>query len=318
MKGIILLPEIYCGGYLSIDTYKPLLNLIQKEYNFDLLICNDIDIKKLKTYDVVFTLKSPQKVEPMLMSNLVNLSKSIKLITYFTDIHEVLNPNTENHEEINKEYHYRMHKMMDRADRIIYAYDEKFREKWGEYIEKALWLPQFVGYSDYANSLPFNETPVLRCLASGASGYYYPFRTYIMNNFKEYCHILKHPGYEKNIEEIKSGGFKVAEDFLNVLHQFICGLSTVSIIKYVLMKHFEIPAVGSLLLSNWCTDLDKLGFKSGVNYIRIDVNNFRDVVKTIIEYPKNFESIRRNGRDFVLKNHTVYNRLPIIKKAIEE
>lgn len=311
MKGCILIPEIYSNSYASVGTYLPLFDLIENNLEFDRIICNDIEPKKLHKYDVVMTFKSPQKNATWLMKSLHKLPRDIKLIGYFVDLHDKV-------DRTSTRLFRRSEILMERCDKIIYAYDEAFKNRWSQFVEKSEWFPQFVPYSGYAKSLPFNQTPIDRCLVSGAISGFYPLRRYVNNNYKNLINLLKHPGYEKNIDEATQHGFRTKYSFLNALHQHICCLSSCSITKYTLKKHFEIPAVGSLLLSDSCEDMENLGFKPSVNYVEVNITNFRDIMTTIMSYPNSFDQIRMNGRKFVLDNHTEFHRFEQFKRILSE
>jgi len=316
MKGCLLIPEVYSGNFASFETYLPLFELIENNLGFDRIVCNDISPTKLKKYDVVMTFKSPQKNEPDLMKSLYKLPKSQKLIGYFIDLH----PWHEKfkREEENNKFFEASEKLMERCDRIMYAYDEAFRNMWPQFVKKAEWFPQFVGNSDYSRRLPMNENPKNKCLVSGALGFYYPLRQTVLKKYGNFVENLNHPGYKIKTEEALRAGFKFKYDFLNTLYQYRCCLSSCAIVRYTLMKHFEIPSVGSLLLSDSCEDMKKLGFVHSVNYIHVDALNFGEVMSAIISYPGSFDHIRFNGRKFVLSNHTEYHRFEQFKRMLSK
>jgi len=250
------------------------------------------------------------------MKSLYKLPKSQKLIGYFIDLHpwhEVFK-----REEQNKKFFEATEKIMERCDRIMYAYDEAFRNRWSQFVEKAEWFPQFAGNSDYTRKLPMNNNPRNKCLVSGALGFYYPLREHFLKNGNGFVEMLKHPGYKISISDAVKKGFKLKYNFLNTLYQYRCCLSSCAIVKYTLMKHFEIPSVGSLLLSDSCEDMKKLGFVPSVNYVEIKNRNFKETLQAIFSYPKSFDNIRIAGRKFVLENHTEFHRFEQFKRMLEK
>ena len=77
-------------------------------------------------------------------------------------------------------------------------------------------------------------------------------------------------------------------------------MSDCSVFGYVVGKYIEIPASGSLLVANYTPDLDVLGFRDGVNYVKVNEENVEKKLRMIISNPEDFEDIRKNGREFVL------------------
>jgi hypothetical protein len=316
MKGVIIIPEEYYGK-ISHMIFEPLFKLIRDNLGFEQMVMGKFSKNKVEKYDIVVILKTPQKSHPNSLEGIENLTKSKKLVCYFSDVHPNIHP-VKN--EDNVLFTERANKVLKRADLIFYSYKEAFLKFWYQYQHKAVWLPHFVGYPEFAKSLPFNNERNVKVLLSGANGFYYPLRKFAISNPHTLRNlmILKHPGYNIKTESANVDGFFIGTKFYKELNNFYSAISCTSILNYTLMKHFEIPSVGTLLLSDVCSDMNDLGFIPSVNYIQIDMSNMIEILQNVKEFHKNFDNVRKNGRQFVLENHTVYHRFETFKKVLEE
>lgn len=313
MKGTIIIPKIFDYSYVAHKRYIPLFKLCEKEMGFKILVTTHIDINSpdILDNDVILAFKLPEKCYSNLMPNLSQLDKRVKLITYHTDIHSEETTRYTGHT-----FRLFMNKMLTRADKILCSYDYAFKKLWPKYVNKYEFFPQFFSpYSDF-KKLEINQHPINKCLLSGAMGnFYYPLRTHILNHIhKAPISYLPHPGYTRK----EHPGAKIGYEFVKEIHNHACAIATSSNLNYVVVKYFEIPATGCLLLANQTPDLIKLGFKNGIHYIEIDRKNCLDKIKYVVEHPKEFEKIRQAGRELVLEHHSEINRFNKLKEIIEE
>jgi len=308
-KGCILIPDfsVYCLNpgtlYCRYGAYIPLFQLIEKNLGFKSIVLKENNFEELYDYDVIITFTFPCRVSYSFEKNIYKLSKDVKIIGYFTDLFNSLRRRKS-----------RFNILMERCDKIVYTYDEAFKNRWPQFIEKAEWVPQFLSLSDYVKNLKINENPINKCLVSGRTRRrHYPLRSFVSKHLRQNDNIdfLKHPKYIKNEALIKY-------DYLNFLHKYRCCLSSCSAFKCVVRKNFEIPSTGSILLSDTCEDMKKLGFIPSVNYVDVNKENFEKKVRDILNHPEDYEHIRENGRKFVLENHTEYHRFEQLKRIIEE
>jgi len=307
MKGCIFIPNLRGGsGYCGYGAYVPLFELIEKNLGFERIIWQDADsFKKLYDYDVVITFRFPSHLKVFQSEDIVfNLPKNIKVIGYFVDMHRTASTKTRRK---------RFSKLMERCDKIVYTYDEAFKNRWPQFIEKAEWIPQFLSLSDFVKKMPENINPINKCLISGAiRKKYYPLRFFASKYLSKdnLIDILKTPKFTKKP--------LIKYDYVSHLHKYLCCLSSCSIYKYTVRKNFEIPSTGSILLSDTCEDMKKLGFIPSVNYVEVNEENLEKTIKDIINHPEDYEHIRENGKKFVLENHTEYHRFEQFKRIIEE
>ncbi len=85
-------------------------------------------------------------------------------------------------------------------------------------------------------------------------------------------------------------------------------------------KYFETAAAGSLLFAQATDDLPRLGFQDGENCIIFSQANFRSRVETYLADHANerWLSIRRMGREFIRKRHTISVRLDMLEVHVRQ
>jgi len=313
MNGLILIPNTFAHSYAVIGMYLHFFGLFKDRMDFKIQVCKDcsIDSLEIQRADVIIVFKSPEKRNISVMSNMSNLPKSKKLIAIFADMHggsnDIGNPKS------NIPFRNKMIKMLDRADKILCPYDYFFKKHWPQYENKYEFFPQFITPLRYFNSLKINDKPIMKCILSGRLYLpFYPLRVWIDQQKSQYVETLPYPG------SVNKNNIKVGEDYVKELHKYFCGVTTPSILNYVVGKYFEIPAVGSLLLASYSPDLDRIGFVENKHYVKIDKDNFFTTLNNVLKNPEKYENIRKEGRKFVLENHTDENRFNQLKQIIKE
>ena len=195
--------------------------------------------------------------------------------------------------------------MFERCDLIISFAYEYFAKIYIQFLSKYKFVPKsFAPHGRYAQFL-FNDKPKMKCLLSGSlNNDVYPLRSLIVN--KHHVDIEhKPPTY-------------VGDDYAKLLHSYFCCVTSASIFNYVLAKYFEIAATGSLLLANETKDSKRLGFIPNKHYIPITKDNVFTKIEQCLENPANYNTIRREGMEFVRKNHSVVNRIEQLKRIFDE
>jgi hypothetical protein len=166
----------------------------------------------------------------------------------------------------------------------------------------------FVPYScddKYITDIEFNKTPINKILVSGCSlPNHYPFRYYVANLSDVRFEVLKHPGYDTNIQSSEQC---VGKNYFKRLNQYICCFTDASQYRYILLKNFEICGSGSLLLTDTAiqSEMENLGFKDNVNCIFCNKNTLLEKVSFILD-PNNkytIDQIRKNGMELVRTRH---------------
>jgi len=299
MKGIIFFPP-------GIGNPVEKARLLAQYLNFELRLADDCDPQQLKAegIDIVINLGRPNNNHPHSMRGLVKLDKDIKLISYFWDLHF-----------LNKKFLPLMSNVLERSDKILCSYDENFRRLWSQYLYKYECMPHFVSPYESYTQLPYNNKPIMKALLTGTIiEWWYPLRCFIRDLNYHYIDILPRSG--SSLYPAKTD--LIGDDYIRELNKYFCSIATSTRFKRVTIKHFEIAATGALLLADYVEGLKSIGFIENKHYVRIDKDNVKAVIKDVIENPERYEKIRREGREYVLKNHTILNRVKQFKRIIKE
>jgi hypothetical protein len=93
----------------------------------------------------------------------------------------------------------------------------------------------------------------------------------------------------------------------NVRSAFTCS----SVMRYTLMKYFEIPGSGALLFGETTPEFYDLGFRDQEHYVSVTPDNFKERFSYYLsrEGHQEAERIRRTGYAFVHSNHTWKQRI---------
>lgn len=231
-----------------------------------------------------------------------------KVVVFLRDVH------TRN----NLRYIEVMKKLLDRADLILSFSNEHFAKTWHGYKDKHMFFPIYFAPTDRFYRV-FDSTLDMRrnkCLVPGmiCQGVY-PLRYQAANDPILCCERMsKHPNYDKLTGE---DGFCIRQNYADKLHLYCCALTDGSEFHYALQKHVEIPACGTLLLSDGFTDLYNLGFVPDVNFVEINSENLQETVLSVTSNPKRYQVIADNGKTLVVTNHTVERALIRFTKIME-
>ena len=309
-KGLILIPARF--GRSDISRNRLLLQSLADYFNFNLQYIEDgYKSKNMKSsapfpakpnipkdIDVIITFSIPQHTYPMIdvCDEILNLPASVKVIGYMQDLQCY-------GRQICEEY---MLKMFDRFDRILAGFNEAFKNLYPQYVDKHVWVPWYFGPHDRFLKLLFNEKPVPKCLMIGAMSKAYPLRYFIYEN---------HKNYGKYVDCKPRVPF---DSYVTLLNSYFCCIGTPGFMQSHVAKTIEIPATGSLLMSQTTQDILDLGFKPYEHYIPITQEDvFEQIKKCVINY-KDYTKIRKRARNYVIDNYSIKNRFEQIKNVIKE
>jgi hypothetical protein len=200
-----------------------------------------------------------------------------------------------------------------RCDVILCVSHDPFVRWYPRHLHKLVHFPHFFSAEDFAR-VGFNETPLPKCILSGATGKFYPLRRHAARNPDVV--VLAHPGYGGVGEEGGAGLF--GEAYARELSKYRCAVTCSSVIDYTVAKYMELPAAGCLLLATHTPDLHLLGFEDGVNYLRVDESTFDATLADVLARPEAFEPIRRAGFELVHARHSDVNRADALEQLIRE
>lgn len=114
----------------------------------------------------------------------------------------------------------------------------------------------------------------------------------------------------------------VGLDYARKLNSHIAGVTCGLVIRYVVAKHFEIAAAGSLVITDKSmeADLALFGWKDRVNYLAVDIKDLKDAIEWVVD-PKNrgkVDGIRRRGQQLVMERHMLPHRIKQFGEIIQE
>jgi len=289
MNKIIILPT-----YLKKREwpYIQLFHKIKNQLGFELRFADKIDVPA--DTDDLFLWGMPYHNRPDLIPGFFTINKNTRLILHTGDI------NCHNNKICLKN----KIKVFERCDIILSPSYEYFSLTYPQFMDKYAYLPaSFSSYERYAK-LPFNISLTMKCLLSGTVSWAYPLRSFIKKN------------KTKDIKYVGKGAGYVKDRYARLINSYFCCVTSSGVSKVVLTKFFEIPAAGSLLLTNTIDDFDRLGFVPGHHYVSITKKSVFTQISDCLKNPDKYEHIRKRGMEFVRKNHSVDNRIKKLKKIL--
>ena len=161
-----------------------------------------------------------------------------------------------------------------------YVFDELYPELRGR--KTAVWIPHSAS-PDFV--LPFNLRPENAILLSGFIGALYPLRTRMkeLQQAGRYAIVRhEHPGYGEGYDY--GSDARVGVGYARTIHRFKAGFTDALIYRYIVAKHFEIPATGALLVADGVVSepLRQLGFIENVHYVPVSAENLEEKIQYVL------------------------------------
>jgi len=231
-----------------------------------------------------------------------------------------------------------------------------FVQAWPKHAHKHIYFPNCIAPDSWCD-WEYNENPELKCILSGRIGGRYELRNFALTKmvenaeFRSYVDFLGHPNsgqFSKQIPALKHhlkigkklspvetlalSGLQAAEhleminkesvvkeEYQALLHKYLGGLAIVGnhLNQVVISKHTEIPAIGSLLISERFKDLDLMGLVPEVHYAEVTRENLVSTVVDICRNPDEYAAIRKAGMEFVRKHHGLKSRLECMRNVVD-
>ena len=197
------------------------------------------------------------------------------------------------------------------ADGVLSTYAPSLRRFFSHHDPlKVTWVPHAAG-PDF--TLPVARSPQRSILVSGAMSDYYPLRLRMRDlagRRPESVRLADHPGYHCAFDYARDG--RVGRGYAKAIRGHLAAFTDASRCVYLLAKHFEIPATGSLLVADRAAadQLRGQGFVDGEHYVGASADDLEDVVDWVLD-PSNrsaVDSMRRNGQALVRARHTTAHR----------
>jgi hypothetical protein len=196
-------------------------------------------------------------------------------------------------------------------DDILVRYKNPL-EKFHPYLLKKniIYFPHSIDPNIFYN---MNIEKKYNYLSVGAMGKYYPLRNQIRNQLSKFDKNGKIIPRPKEGQKIK---WPIGKDYVELINQSKCVISCTASVKYTVIKTFEIPACGSILISDSTPDMYELGFKDGENFIEVNSNNIIDKYKEYVLNDTQRLQIAKSGEKFILNNHTTKHRVKQLLKEL--
>ena len=297
--------------------YYYLIKLLVEKYDFKLIDLSDYKLNTnfnaiISEYENIESILVIENHNSILIYHIFNnfFENSIKKYIVVDDFHKFKKLKIKNY--------------YSNFDKIFVTYYNPFLKLYPNVdSSKVIWCPH--GHTeDFL--INFNKQPVNKIFLSGAIGPIYPMRTYMLKLYKRgyggRINYLPHPGYISFDygENIKPIDIKAGKSYASIINDHICCFTDCSEYEYVLLKYFEIPATGSLLLAVNPQDdkLEKLGFIDGVNYINCTCENLKEKINWILDIKNRnlVDKIRKNGMELVRSKHSIEIRAKLINEYI--
>ena len=163
------------------------------------------------------------------------------------------------------------------------------------------WLPHSVKMKRYYDKIE-KDKEVLHVGVSPNT--HYPWRYKVIKELKhkKYFTFIKRPKDKSGLK--RSDKWPIDKDYDNLLKSSKICITGGSIYNVPVQKYVEIPASGSLLMSNWFSDLGLLGFKDQENMIVYCMEDIVDKVENLLKDEDKISKIAKYGYELILNNHT--------------
>lgn len=304
--------------HVLTDRQAIFFKIIEEKFGFKRVFCDSIG-RISNNLEIALVFAGPHGKQ--LMLDMKNISKKIKVIMYFMGSHHFPHANSI------------IINALERCDKVICGEFQSFKVRWSHYMDKFIFFPSCFAPQERYATLEYNEAPIMKCLFSGCNGVkHYPVRHYLKNQvfcdsrLQELVDIMRHPRWPRIDPETEEPRplskweieVPMGDAYAECLNKYFCSIATSSTANYVVAKYFEIPAAGTLLLANRALDVEKAGLIAGEHYVPITQGNILSQIKDCLDKPEKYEEIRRNGMEYVRKNHSMNNRIDQFKEILEE
>jgi len=314
MKKAIIVPPSVMEINRVEDNNRILREVLAKEFSFDMLLMDNIDLSLVARYDLIFIDPFKYLNKKYVVNTMRLLSMPVKILAYGADIENVKMPEKDFMDFVRNRSAFYL-----RADKILCDVYENFKVVCADIFEKIkskmVWWPKCVANYDRYFNLPFNESPILKCTLAGKLDDRYALRRFIFETCGGMVKYYAHPGYGK----IDTSKFPTGDRFAKELNQYVCGACPTKVnVNHVTEKHVIIPAAGSLLLTERTADFDRLGMTDGVHYVSINRETVSGIIEDVIGSPEKYRDIRFSGREYIKQHHTIRNRIEEIRPVLKE
>lgn len=175
---------------------------------------------------------------------------------------------------------------------------------------RVTWVPHAAG-PDFL--LPPNDAPRAIVFVSGAMHEAYPLRLAMRDLAARRADLATyqpHPGYRFEYDYERDA--RVGRRFAEAMRGCLAAFTDALVHRYLVAKHFEIPATGALLLAERAVapQLAELGLVDGEHYVGVSGDDLEATIEELL-HPRNaarIDGIRRRGQALVHARHTTAHR----------
>jgi hypothetical protein len=205
------------------------------------------------------------------------------------------------------------------CDAVLAAYAYTFGAFFPEVsaARPVVWVPHAAS-PDFL--LPFDEGATNAVLLSGAINHHYPLR----QSMKALADAgpyrvtqLEHPGYHCSFDH--EGDPRVGPGYARAINRHRAAFAGSPRYGYLVAKHFEIPAAGSLLLADDAMrePLARLGFVAGVHYVVLSADDMERQLAHVTDARNGarLDEVRRAGQELVRARHLTRDRARLIDEV---
>jgi len=114
--------------------------------------------------------------------------------------------------------------------------------------------------------------------------------------------VYTHPGYQHPVPAYKFA--VMGEDYAKALSRSYFSVADSTRLDYLVRKHLEIPAAGSVLVAPDTAVLRPYGFRDMENCVLGEGKELIGKMAAVLEHPALYEIIRKNGHDLVHRRYT--------------
>ncbi|MEN3334316.1 MAG: hypothetical protein V7641_3681 [Blastocatellia bacterium] len=205
------------------------------------------------------------------------------------------------------------------CDTILATYADVFEQFYPEVARKKslVWVPHSAG-RDFL--LEFNPQAENTIFLSGAINEYYPLRQQMKRLYDGQGYPIAyqpHPGYHCGYDYGKDEN--VGRAYAQKINRYRAGFTDGLRFKYLVAKHFEIPATGALLLADEAVSASfkRLGFIDRLHYLPVSSRNLEEVIRYVVDEKNHQEldEIRRRAQALVWERHQTADRARLIDEA---
>ncbi len=209
------------------------------------------------------------------------------------------------------------------ADILLVRYPEAFKEVIRDCKLPVFHFPHSAGPAYFLQNTEFRTKKPKILLSGTISKEWYPLRSKALELFNlknDFITLRKHPGYMPGIDPVEEANSYASSIAKHQLALTGAGMGTVLPAPYILGKHFEIPATGTVMVTDRLVApmMERLGFIEGIHYLASTPNTLETDISNWLQ-PENLENLEKiglAGHQLVKERHTLAKRVKEFEKVV--